>query len=168
MAKPINDVSKTNNNDNLDEEFPMTLFQWSYRKEDVVDQRWQIGISIFLLACFALFLWQKNYLGSALVLLIIILVLFFPRHTEEQFFAILDRGIMVEKEIFPWKNLESFWIFEKPTELYIKNKKGFPAYISLPLHKKDITKVKNILLNYLPEKATRRSPSDTIGKKIGL
>ncbi|HOK35249.1 MAG TPA: hypothetical protein PLL80_01275 [Candidatus Pacearchaeota archaeon] len=145
-----------------------TLFKWKYKKEDEIDKKWQIGITSFLIICMALFLWQKNYFGAALVAVIIFLIFFFPRQSKEQSFAIIERGIKIENELFPWKNLESFWIFEEPVEVYIKNKKNFPSYISLPLYKRDIIRVKNILLNYLPEKEAQRNAFDTIGKKLGL
>lgn len=159
----ITDVSKNINN----EEPQAVLFKWNYKGENI-DKKWQISISVFLVLCFALFLWQKNNFGAILILIILFLIFMLPSQKKEQYFTILKRGVGIGNEVFPWENLESFWIFEDPPELYIKNKKMFPSYLTLPLNKQDIGRVKNILLNYLPEKETERSINDIISKKLGL
>jgi hypothetical protein len=144
------------------------LFKWAYKRKEGIDRNWQIGVSLFFVFCLVFFFWQKNYFGVGLILIIAFLIFFLPRQAKEQSFAILKRGVRIENEIFPWENLESFWIFEEPPELYLKNKKNFPSYITLSLNERDVDRVKKILLNYLPEKETERSTFDIIGKKIGI
>jgi len=145
------------------------IFEWKNDVREVIDKRWQIGISIFLIICFVLFIMDKNYWGAGMVIVIGSLIFLLPYYQKEQSFAILKNGIKIGNEVFSWDRLESFWMIEEePLEIYIKHKKNFPSYIILPFNKKDNNKIKKILSDYLPEKEVKRRSLDKSLRKIGL
>ncbi|HRR39310.1 MAG TPA: DUF5673 domain-containing protein [Candidatus Paceibacterota bacterium] len=145
------------------------IFEWKNDVKEVIDKRWQIGISIFLIICFVFFIMDKNYWGAGMVIVISFLIFLFPYYQKEQSFAILKNGIKIGNEVFPWDYLESFWIIEEePFEIYIKHKRKFPGNIILPFDKKDVNKIKHILSGYLPEQEIKRNFIDKVFRKIGL
>ncbi|MCD6094650.1 hypothetical protein J7J39_01975 [bacterium] len=143
------------------------LLQWREENKNK-DKNWQIGVTIFLGLCFLFFFWQKNYWGSVLVLIIFLLIFSLGKRKENILFAISNKGVRVEREIFPYKNLESFWIFEEPCEIYLKTKRAYLQYVTIPLPKEYFNTAKEILSKFLPEKEAERTLLDTIARKIGL
>lgn len=149
------------------EEAPGKIFlKWEVRKEKK-DKNWQIGVVIFILFSFFFFLSQGNYFGIILIFVITFLIFFLPRRKGTQF-AILERGVKIGNEVFPWQNLKGFWIFEDPPELYLKSKKSYLPYIILPLLENHPEKVKKIVLNFLPEEEMERGIFDIIERKLGF
>lgn len=145
-----------------------TLLEWNIKETKSINQSWKIGIMIFLILSFAFFLWQKNYFGAMLIFLIAYLIFYLPRKKEKNYFAITDKGALIEKEIFPWGNLESFWVFAEPAEIYFKSKKSYLSYIIFPLPKEHLNNAREILLSFLPEKEAERNFFDVMSKKIGF
>lgn len=149
------------------EKAPEKIFlKWEVQKGKK-DKNWQIGAVIFILFSLFFFLRQKNYLGVILIFVIIFLIFFLPRQ-RETYFAILERGVKIGNEIFPWQNLQGFWVFKEPSELYLKSKKSYLPYIILPLPQNHTERVKKILLNFLPEKEMERGIFDIIERKLGF
>jgi len=144
------------------------LLSWEGRETEEMSKKWQVGIIIFLVLSFSFFLWQKNYFGLILILVIAFLIFFLPKRKGKTYFAILQRGARIGKEVFSWGNLKSFWIFEEPTEIYLKSKKSYLPSIVLPLPKNYFDRAREVLLNYLPEKETERNLFDVIARKIGF
>jgi hypothetical protein len=144
------------------------LFEWKFQKKSQVNKGLLIGVFIFLFAAMGLLLWQENYFGSFVILMIVFLIFMLQSGEEEVNYAILKRGIKIKKEIFPWKNLESFWVFEEIPEIYVKTKKAFISHISLQIKKEDGGKIRNILLEFLPEKETQLPLSELIFKRLGF
>jgi len=143
------------------------LLQWREENQNK-DKNWQIGITIFLGVCFLFFFWQKNYWGSLLVLIIFLLIFSLGKRKENILFAITNRGVRVGREIFPYKNLESFWIFKEPCEIYLKTKRAYLQYVTIPLPKEYFNTAKEMLSRFLPEREAERTLLDTIARKIGL
>lgn len=144
------------------------FLEWTAEGSGTGEKNWQIGIAIFFTLSFFFFLWQKNFFGIILILIISFLIFFSPIKKGETHFSISKRGVRIEKEIFPWSNLKSFWIFEEPPEMYLESKKSYLPYIIVPLPEDFIEKAREILLKFLPEKETERSFFDILSKKLGI
>lgn len=145
------------------------LFEWQIQKKLQVNIYLQFGVVIFLLIVVGFLFWQKNYFGSFTILIIILLIFLLKKEGGEINCAILNHGIRLKNEFFPWKNLESFWIFEDNIpEIYLKTKKAFVQNIPIPIKIKDAKKIKSILIKFLPEKKTQRSLSDIILRTLGM
>ena len=160
---------KEKNKENLSPEKKMiSFFEWKEEKKSQKDIKWQIGVIFLLALIVGLFLYQKNYFGTLTMLMIIFLIFFAQKSNEEISCAILKRGFRIKNELFVWQNIKSFWIFENTSELSLKIKKGIVQNISVPIRKKDIKTIRNLLLRFLPEEETHTSLSEIIIRKIGL
>ena len=112
------------------------LFSWEapeyFHHERTVDWYWWVGLCAVLLLGFAV--WQRSFLFGVLIFLgwftSILYAIRAPRIIR---FILTDRGLIVENpeskelgKMYPWRELESFWVFYKPPvheELSIKSKK---------------------------------------------
>lgn len=152
---------------NVKETSEEELFEWKAQERTPLGKNWQIGTLVFLILSLIFFLWHKNYFGSILIL-IIFLIFFLPKKEKETYFSILNGGVRRADELFPYKNLESFWIFDEANELYLKTKDSYLPYIVLPLNKESIEEIREVLSSFLPEKEAERNIFDVISRRIGI
>jgi len=144
------------------------LLSWEIEEKTARKKNWQIGLIVFLITCFTFVLWQKNYFGLILILVIAFLVFFSPTK-KRTYFAVLQRGARRGTEIFPWHNLKDFWVFETPPEIYFTSKKTPLSYhIIFPLPKDYIEKARKIISNFIPEKEMEKNILDLLSERLGL
>jgi len=158
---PLNKSSETRANQYL-------LLEWNFQIEKDVEKNWKIGTIIALITLFAFAIWQENYFFSILILIVAFLIFFLPKKEKETYCALLERGARIDKELFPWEGLKSFWIFEEPAEIYFRSKKSYLPFIIMPLPEEYFNEAREILLDFLPEKEAQRNFLDFFSKKIGL
>lgn len=73
--------------------------------------------------------------------------------------AITKEGIIINDKFYYFDELESFWIVEKEEEkiLQLKTVRTILPFVSIPLGDQNLKKVREVLLNYLPEKKETES-----------
>lgn len=160
------------------------LLKWEATETHEADPVWQIGAIIFISLAALFFAFEGNYFGVALIIISLLLLIILPYQKEKKEIIISNKGILIDKELFPWDKLESFWIFEDPPELYIKNNKGAISLLDIPISegdgllsegdrtkqsgKNNREKIKEEITKFLPEEELERSFIDTVAKKLGL
>jgi len=80
-------------------------------------------------------------------------------------FALTERGVLIEKTLYPWQNLQSFWIFYNPPlhkDLALESKKAFMPRIKIALGKTDPSQVRDIVKKFLPEVEQEESLIDNL------
>lgn len=74
-----------------------------------------------------------------------------PTHT----FSISSEGVHVGTSLYPYENISSFWIFYEPGDLQcisLHTNADLTPYVHIPLGKTDPVEVRDILLQFLPER----------------
>ena len=69
-------------------------------------------------------------------------------------FSITHEGIIAGNEIYDYDNLKSFWIYYDPPfekMLNLRSKNNFTPYIHIPIGDEDPVKIRQILINFIPE-----------------
>lgn len=81
-----------------------------------------------------------------------------------------DRGVIIDNVLYPFLNLESFWIDaeEHPPKILIKSYKTFMPYIKVYIEEVDPEQVRDILLNYIAETEHLEPISQKIFEKFGF
>ena len=82
--------------------------------------------------------------------------------------SISGKGIQVDKRLYKFEDLKSFWIFYDPLEIKeisLRSKKTFVPYIKIPLGNQDPVEVRKLLLKFLPEKKHKESRIDELARK---
>lgn len=141
---------------------------WKAAERKKGERKWQIGSIIVLILFFIFVLWKKNYFGMMLALIMGFL-LFSARLKKETYFEISKKGVIRNREIFPWHSLKSFCIFDNPPEIYFESKKSKLFYhVIFPIPRDLIEKARKIMSNFLPEKDIEKKIIDVLGSKLGL
>jgi hypothetical protein len=128
------------------------------------------AIITIVLGIFALF--TENFIF--LILIIIAFVVFYIYAKKEPRiirFKINIKGIEVDKKLYEFNELKSFWLFYNPPEqkeLSIRSKKSFIPYIKIPLTDEDPNEIRKFLLNFLSEKPHKESLIEIWMRKIGF
>lgn len=80
-------------------------------------------------------------------------------------FSITEDGVHAKKELYPYEDIASFWIFYEPKGkkyISLQKKSGILSHIKIPLGRTDPTKVRDILTRYLREEKHQKSIVDTL------
>jgi len=83
--------------------------------------------------------------------------------------AITAKGIKIDKTLYEFDNLKSFWIFYEPPlvkELSLRSKKTIMPYIKIPLGEQNPVKVRRLLMKYLPERKHKESLIDNLSRGL--
>ena len=134
----------------------------SYQKNS--DWYWWVGLMAALLMGLAF--WQRSFLFGVFILVAwFSMMLYAVRPPKNIQVSITMQGIVVDTTLYPWTNIKSFWIFYRPPltrDLSLESKKALAPYIKIPLGETDPTKVKNIVLKFIPEVEQTESIVDNL------
>lgn len=78
-------------------------------------------------------------------------------------------GISVDKFTYPFKDINSFWIFFEPPEfkvISLKHKKAYLPHIQIPFGDEDPIKIRKALIRFLPEEEQEESFSDRAARYL--
>jgi len=121
-----------------------------------------------LLVLWALF--AKNFIFVLLVALAYFMIVTYAlKRPREIQLAITPKGIKIEKVIYEFENLKSFWIFydlPEIKELSLQSKKILMPYIKVSLGEQNPVEVREILIKYLPERKHKESLIDNLARQI--
>ena len=140
------------------------------RKEKTADWYWAvilISLSIIIISFLT-----KNALFAVLVIISTSILLFIsvtaPRLIH---ISINQKGVTVDKELYPFVTLDSFWVESKNEDnikILLKSKKILMPLISLPLEEQHHLDIREFLLQYLPEVEMHEPISQTIMERLGF
>jgi len=120
-----------------------------------------------------LFLWAvftKNFIFALLIGLSYFSVIIFAlKKPHNIHLAITPKGLKIDKTLYAFDNLRSFWIFYEPPlikELSVRSKKMIMPYIKIPLGEQNPVEIRRLLLKYLPEKKHKESLIDNLSRQL--
>jgi hypothetical protein len=131
---------------------------------------WSVGIITIGLVFASILL--GNFLFAILVMIAgLTIVLYGARKPRKVSFSLTPRGLQIEKRLFPYENLKSFWLhYEPPYKklLTIAPKKIFAGAISVPLGDVNPNIIRDHLLKFLKEERYEETFTQTIMRLIGF
>jgi len=123
------------------------------KKEKTADWYWAVGIIALCLITISIIL--KNYSFVALLIVAMTTIFIFSTKNPEILDIKIDkRGLVVNKNMYPFATLETFWVDiseEDNHKLILRSKKTLMTLIILPIDEIDHLDVRDFLLKYLPE-----------------
>lgn len=147
-------------------------FEWSapefvqYSK----NKSWFIIVGLITAGLFLWALLIKNLLFALLIgLSFFSLVTFALKKPREIRLAITSKGIKIDKTLYSFDNLKSFWIFYEPPEvkeLSLRSKKTIMPYIKISLAEQNPAEVRKFLIKYLPERKHKESLIDNLARQL--
>lgn len=153
--------------DNL-KEISWLADEYEKRGEDTYWYLAVIGVATVLII---LGIFARSYFFIILVVLAS-LMLFVYAHKEPRKISctVSTKGIKVGNKFFDYKNLKSFWVFDKTSfkELSLETSWKLNQFIRIPLGDADIKAIKNILKGFLPEKEHEEFITEQLAKILKL
>lgn len=129
---------------------------------------WSIGVIAVGLIFASILL--DNFLFAILILIAgLAVILLGAKKPKRVIFSLTAKGFQIDKNLFPYENLRSFWIhYEPPYKkiLAIEPKKFFMPVISVPLGDTNPNVVREHLLKFLKEERREESFIQTIIRLI--
>lgn len=150
------------------------IFQWEAMEFEKTPKtkEWFWAGAILGAALIIVAIVQRNFLFGIIVVLAGFLVYVYSQKEPRKIsFSISNRGVIIGKRLYEYDSLKSFWIFYEPPrikELSIESKKHFMPRISLPLDEADPVKLREALIQFLPEIKHEEDLSDMIAKRVGF
>lgn len=140
------------------------------KKERTADWYWAVIILAISITIISIIL--KDYLFSILIIISTIsIIIFSQKDPNELNISINRRGITVEKKMYPFANLESFWVDiteEDNYKIILKLKKGFMPLVIIPLKEIHHLDIRDFLLNFLQEEEMHEPLAQKIMDKLGF
>jgi hypothetical protein len=140
------------------------------RKEKTADWYW--AVILIALSCVIISFMVHNVLFGILLIISTAILLSFsvipPRAIN---ISINQKGVTVEKNLYPFASLESFWveaINEDNQKILFKSKKTFMPLVVVPLEEHHHLDIREFLLQYLPEEEMHETLSQIIMEKLGF
>lgn len=145
-----------------------SFFQWSAPEHEpyTIGKRSLVIIATFLAAIVIYALVTNSPIMAITFILIgIVGYIFLKKEPRIINFSITHQGIVAENEIYEFDNLKSFWIFydppfEKIISLHSKN--TFTPYIHMPIGNEDPVKIRQILIDFIPEEKQEHTIVDAV------
>ena len=127
---------------------------------------------IFISIGLAYIFFQKNIITAVFFFLIALVVLIFTfKEKRVIFWEITRHGVAIDRSFFPYQELRSFWIEYRPEsikEISLKSRKWYQGYLKIPLREDNPLKIREILLEYLPEERHEDTLVEVISRKLGI
>lgn len=140
------------------------------QKEKTADWYWAVIIIAIAIVVISIFI--QNILFAVLVVISTYILLSFSINTPRTIdVSINQKGITVDKDMYPFVTLESFWVDVSDTEnqkILLKSQKIMMPLITIPLEEKDHLDVREFLLQYLKEEEMHEPVSKKIMDKLGF
>ncbi|MEF3692040.1 MAG: hypothetical protein V3574_03230 [Candidatus Moraniibacteriota bacterium] len=92
----------------------------------------------------------------------------FPRVLD---FRVTTDGVMAGNELYEFENIKSFWIFYEPPHtkiLSLHTDAMLTPFIHIPVHQIDPVKLRQILLEYVPEVKQKPTLTDTVARLLRI
>ena len=123
-----------------------------YYVEKKPDWYWVVGI-LTLAVAVVCFIFLQIIPGIFVIVAAVALVLHASHPPKRVYCEINDRGIIVDKVLYPFLTLDSFWIphDEFPHKLILRSRKLFMPLIIIYVDEVDPESVREVLLKYIAE-----------------
>ena len=121
---------------------------------------WFFLLTVVGLGLVMYFLWQKDFLTAMMFTLLFVIVFYFAKTRPKTVKITLDgRGVKLNDSSIPYQQIKNFWIVYDPPTVKILNFETnayLNRFLTLQLEDEDPIKIREFLLQYLPEELNRQ------------
>lgn len=150
------------------------IFSWKAPEFEVYEKSktWYLFIMAFLLGLvsYALIV-NSPIMAITFILIGVVGYLNLQKEPQIMEFKITTKGIVAGKDLYPFENIKSFWIFYDPphtkTISLHTNASVFP-FIHIPINNEDPVKIRDILIEYIEEIKQEPSTIDVLERVLHI
>ena len=158
----------------LEEHSEDVFFRWRAPEFETFerDKKWYLLSAGFLFLVILWAIWSNSPVMAITFILIGVVEYIYLNKTPRVIdFFITSDGIIADKEIFDFENIDSFWIFYEPggkKSACLHAKSGIMPYIHIPIHEEDPVHIRQILLEFLPEEKKEPGLVETMERLLKI
>jgi len=142
-----------------------------YKKNEKTND-WYWAVIIIALSVVVISFIENDGLFAVFVIIATAMLIMFSLREPKLITVTLDsRGFVVDKDMYPFASIESFWIDISDTnepKILLKSKKTFVPLIVIPIQEYHHLDIRNLLLLSLPEVEHHEPLSQKIFEKLGF
>jgi len=159
---------------NPSKNYGKVLHQWQGPEFEVYEKsnRWYLLAGIFLLAIVVYaMLTDGPIMAITFILVGIVGYIHLQKEPRTVTFAITNKGIVADKDIYLFDNMHSFWIFYEEHHLRtisLHTKASVFPFVHIPVHDEDPVHLREIILEYIPEIEQQPSLVDTVERVLHI
>lgn len=163
----------TSHNEVRTEKQNTALFSWSVPEYESREYsiHWFLIIGAIALVFVLVGIVNGNIFFAVLIgLAYAVMVLYAKRVPRDLQVTITREGMLLGTAFHPFKELQSFWIFESSDvrELSLETGHTMIPFVRIPLGNADAEKIRTCLSGFLPEKEHQELFSDVVTRSIGF
>lgn len=153
----------------------MKHFEWKHSEHHHTqksnDWFWALGIITFGIAFLSIYF---NNLLFAILILLAAFATILHSHTPPRIvqYRITRRGIQIDNKLYPYSELQSFWVIDEEVNdrILIKSRKTFMPLLILPYDstRLDPEAIADYLLDYLDEEELQEPTVQVIMEQLGF
>lgn len=136
------------------------------------DNKWYLYITLILLAIVVYAIYSNSpVMAITFILIGVVGYIYINKEPRVLDFMITTDGILAGKEIYEFDSLNSFWIFYEPDEpqiISLHTKSHLVPYVHIPIGQEDPVRLREIILDYIPEKKQKPGLLETLERIIGI
>lgn len=152
------------------------LFEWTAHEYEhnpkTADWYWALGI-IAVAATIASILFANYLLAVLIIIATITVMLHGARHPPEHIFRVVEHGLMIGDDLYPYHRMISFAVLEDiegelPPLLSIKTESWLTPHLAVPLKDVDADAVYAHFLMHVDEARHRHTLTDLVAGWLGF
>ncbi|HEX8974139.1 MAG TPA: hypothetical protein VF817_01465 [Patescibacteria group bacterium] len=157
-----------------DSKMTNVLHQWQAPEFEVYEKSnlWYGTAAVFIIAMVSYALITNSPLMAiTFILLGFIGYVYLQKDPRIITFSITSDGIMADKEMYLFENINSFWVFYEPPHsktLSLHTKAAMLPYVHIPLENEDPVAIRELLMPHIPEVKQEHSLVDTLEKVLRI
>lgn len=132
---------------------------------------WVTGAALLAIVVYAI-ITDSVLMAITFILIGMLMYIYAEREPRQIRMEISPNGIVVDRQIYDFDDLKSFWIFYEIEAgfkvLSLHSKKTFLPHIHIPVGEANPIVIREVLLNYLPEIRQEMTIVDKLSLLIGL
>lgn len=150
------------------------LARWTAPEFEVYERsgRWHLYLALALLTIIGYALYTNSPLMAITFILIGVLGYIYANKEPCLIdFSITTRGVVAGREIYDYRNIDSFWIFYDPEHtklLSLKTKSHLLPFVHIPIDDQDPVAIRHMLLKFIPEVRQERGLIDTLERLLHI
>jgi uncharacterized membrane protein len=150
------------------------LHQWQAPEFEVYEKsgRWYIIFALFIIAIVIYALVTNSVIMAiTFILLGVVGYIYLQKDPRTITFSITSLGVIADKQLYPYENIKSFWIFYHPPvdkTLSLHTNASMLPFVHIPIANEDPVAMREVLLQYINEKKQDPSLVNTLEKVLHI
>jgi len=158
----------------MEEENRGVVLHWRAPEHEinVKGRKWYLYILLLLAAIVAFAVYTDSpVMAITFIMIGVVGYIFIGKEPRILDYAVTHEGVIAGREIYEFDNMHSFWIFYEPEgvkviSLHMQNK--LIPFIHIPVHDEDPVRIREVLMEYIPEEKQEPSLVDTFERLLGI